>query len=64
MLQRDISHVENELVHERKVYNKRVSWYNVKIQEFPSMIVARLFGFKEKPFFSIEGGNEREINFE
>jgi LemA protein len=54
MLQDNINRVENELVHERKVYNKRVSYYNVKVQEFPSMLVAKLFGFKEKPFFSIE----------
>lgn len=64
MLQRDISHVENELVHERKVYNKRVSWYNVKLLEFPSILIARALGFKEKPFFSLEGSDENEdVNF-
>src|SRR3989344_5957738 len=58
MLQNNINHIENELVHERKVYNKRVSWYNVKIQEFPSILIARALGFKEKLFFSIEGSDE------
>jgi len=53
-LQKNISWVERELVHERKVYNKRVSWYNVKIQMFPSTIIAKMFGFKEREFFSIE----------
>ncbi len=58
LLQRDIRNVENELMYERKVYNKRISWYNVKLQEFPSILIARLFGFKEKAFFSLEKDNE------
>lgn len=53
-LQRNISGVERELVHERKVYNKRVGWYNGQIQIFPKNIVAKVFGFKEKPFFSMK----------
>lgn len=51
MLQNNLKQIENELVHERKVYNKRVSLYNVKLQEFPSILVANLFGFREKEFF-------------
>ena len=50
-IQKSIGWVERELVRERKLYNRRVSWYNVKLQEFPSNIVARMFGFKEKEFF-------------
>ncbi|MFH1827894.1 MAG: LemA family protein [Nanoarchaeota archaeon] len=53
-LQKSIGYVERELVHERKVYNKRVGWYNGQIQVFPKNIVAKLFGFQEKPFFSMK----------
>lgn len=53
-----IGHVERELLHERKIYNRRVSYYNVKIQEFPSGIIARFFGFKEKSFYQRSGANE------
>jgi len=53
-LQHNINQVERELVHERKVYNKRVSWYNGRVQLFPKNIVAKIFGFQEKLFFSIE----------
>jgi hypothetical protein len=28
-----------------------VSSYNVKLQEFPSNIIGKMFGFKEKEFF-------------
>lgn len=53
-IQKSISYVERELLHERKVYNKRVSYFNQKVQQFPSNILARIFGFKEKQFFSME----------
>lgn len=53
-IQKSIGYVERELVHERKVYNKRVSWYNVKQEEFPSNLVANIFKFQKRDFFSIE----------
>ena len=53
-IQKNIGYVERELLHERKVYNKRVSYFNQKVQQFPSNILAKVFGFKEKQFFSIE----------
>ena len=53
-LQKSIGYVERELVHERKVYNKRVSWYNGTIQLFPKNLIAKLFSFQEKQFFSMK----------
>lgn len=53
-LQHNISKVERELVHERKVYNRRVSWYNGSLQLFPKNIIAKLFKFEEKQFFSMK----------
>ena len=50
-IMKSIGWVERELVKERKLYNRRVSFYNVKLQEFPSNIVAKMFGFKPKEFF-------------
>lgn len=53
-IQKSISYVERELLYERKLYNRRVSYLNQKIQEFPSNIIAKIFRFKEKEFFSME----------
>jgi LemA protein len=53
-IQKSIEWVERELVRERKLYNRRISSFNVKIQEFPSNIIASMFGFKEKEFYSKE----------
>jgi LemA protein len=53
-IQFKIAGVERELLHERKVYNKRVYSYNVTLKTFPKLIIAKLFNFKEKQFFSYE----------
>jgi len=53
-IQRNISHVEGQLLHERKVYNKRVSYYNVALEQFPSNLVGKLFNFKPREFFTIQ----------
>jgi len=53
-LQKSISIIESELAFERKIYNKRVSWYNLHLEQFPSILVARLFGFQQMPFFSFK----------
>lgn len=53
-IMKSIGHVERELLKERKLYNRRVSSYNVKLQEFPSNLIARMFGFKEKEFYNVE----------
>lgn len=58
-IQKSISYVERELLHERKVYNKRVSYFNQKVLQFPSNILGKIFGFKEKQFFSMENENEQ-----
>lgn len=53
-MQRSISNVERELVKERKYYNQRVKAYNIRIQLFPKNIIAKIFGFQEKSFFSMD----------
>jgi len=55
-IQKSIGYVERELLRERKLYNRRVSSYNVKLQEFPSNILAKVFGFKERTFYNREVG--------
>ncbi len=53
-IQKSIGYVEKELTHERKLYNQRVKRYNVRLRLFPRNIIAKIFGFKEREFFSKE----------
>ena len=42
---------ENRVSVERKRYNDTVKGYNVKVKTFPTMMVASMFGYTEKPYF-------------
>lgn len=50
-IQKSMRYIENEVLKERKVYNKRVSQYNQKLEEFPSLIIGRIFKFEERDFW-------------
>src|SRR6267378_3911325 len=58
-LQAQLEGTENRIAVARNRYIKAVQEYNVTIRSFPTNLTAMLFGFKEKPQFTVE--NEREI---
>jgi LemA protein len=58
-LQAQLEGTENRITVARNRYIKAVQEYNVVVRQFPSNLTAMLFGFKEKPQFTVE--NEKEI---
>lgn len=52
--------IEDHLQYARRYYNGSVRDNNNMVQGFPSMMVARLFGFREGQFFEIELASKRE----
>ncbi len=59
-LQGTLAQVEEAVQNARRYYNAVVRDLNTKIQQFPSNLVAGLFGFTEREFFEIAGA-EREV---
>ena len=51
---------ENRITVARNRYIKSVQEYNVTIRSVPTNFTAMIFGYKEKPNFSVE--NEKEIS--
>src|SRR5688572_22391656 len=47
----ELSGTENRIAVERMRYNERVQAYNTSRRQFPSNVTAKIFGFKEYPFF-------------
>src|SRR3954466_9290943 len=47
----ELSGTENRLAVERMRYNEVVQAYNTSRRQFPANLTAKLFGFKEYPFF-------------
>ncbi|WAM33885.1 LemA family protein [Caldicellulosiruptor morganii] len=51
MLMDELSGTENRIAVARKDYNDAVMSYNTRIKVFPTVVIARLFGFEPKPYF-------------
>lgn len=57
-LQTQLEGTENRIKVERDKYNAAVKSLNVKVRRVPSNLIAGLFGFETKEFFSAEEGAE------
>jgi len=55
-LQDEVAGTENRIATSRKDYNDAAQDYNTSRARFPTVISAKLFGFKEEPYFkAVEG---------
>lgn len=59
-LQRELADTENKIQAARRFYNGNVRDLNIKVEHFPSRIIAGMFNFKKRDFFEIEEPAERE----
>jgi len=59
-LQEELVNTEDRIQRARRFYNGNVRDYNNRVEIFPSNIVARCFGLKEREFFEIEAAVERK----
>ncbi len=65
-LQTQLEGTENRIAVERRRYNEAVQGYNVQVRSFPSMLAAKIWGFKVKePFRATTAGADRapEVKF-
>ena len=58
-LQAQLEGTENRISVERKRFNETAQSYNTYIRSFPSNILAGMFGFQPKAYFSAESGAEK-----
>ena len=54
--QDEVVGTENRIATSRKDYNEAVQDYNTTRARFPTVISAKLFGFREEPYFKAEEG--------
>lgn len=60
-LQRSLEGVEGEIQMSRRYYNGAARDLNVKVESFPSNLVAGQFGFAKKPYFEITNDADRAV---
>jgi len=58
-LQAQLEGTENRIAVERKRYNEIAMEFNAKRRSFPAVIIANMYGFKEKAYFEAEAGSEK-----
>jgi len=59
-LQSELTDTEDKIAAARRYYNATVLAYNTAVQTFPSLVVARSFGFREREFFAADA-DERGV---
>ena len=60
-LQKTLAHIEDAIQNARRYYNAVVRDLNTRIQQFPSNLVAGLFGFAPREFFLLASGSEGDV---
>lgn len=60
-LQEELSDTENKISYSRQFYNSNVLDYNTKIKQFPAVLIANQFGFKEEQFFAASDEEKKNV---
>jgi LemA protein len=67
-LQEQLKEIEDKIAFARLFFNDTVLKYNLKVQMFPSNIMAKIFRFKTKAYFNLDDNLQAreavEVNFE
>ena len=60
-LQNQLAEIEDTIQKARRYYNATVRDYNIRVQSFPSLVVAKLFAFQAAEFFQLATSAESEV---
>ena len=60
-LQETLGEIESAIQNARRYYNAVVRDFNTKVQQFPTNLVAGVFGFDRKEFFALADEGERAV---
>lgn len=53
-LQAELTDTEDKIMAARRFYNGAARDFNIKIDTFPSNLIAKMFGFKKRAFFEVD----------
>lgn len=63
-LQGRITGIENDLSEKRTLFNNATNTYNIRVEMFPSKIVAGMFNFKKKELFQVSEEDKKDVKVE
>jgi LemA protein len=53
LVQRRMSDIESNIADRRELFNDTVTRYNIYVQQIPPLLIARAFGYRERPLLAI-----------
>ncbi len=56
-----ISELEDQIADRRELYNASVTIYNTRIEQFPDLVVARLFNFSGRKLWEIDPAHRQDV---
>src|SRR5258707_471248 len=59
-LQGSLNSIEDNIQNARRYYNAVVRDFNIRVQSFPTNILAGMFGFHTRQFFEVDSPTDRE----
>ncbi len=60
-LQNELADLENKIAAARRFFNNAVAEYNTAIEQFPAVVLANSFGFKEEEFFEVAASERAKV---
>lgn len=61
-LQNRITGLENTIADRRELYNEAVNIYNVDIEQFPAVLIARMFRYDAKPLLEFSVNEKTDVD--
>lgn len=59
-----ISSLENQIADRREFYNDSVNTFNIRIEQIPHVIVARMLGYTARELFKVAEADRQDVNVE
>lgn len=60
-LQRELTDTESKIAYARQFYNGNVRDLNTKVETFPTVLIARNFGFDQEPYFEADESEREDV---
>ena len=61
-LQTRITALENSIADRREWYNESVNLHNVRVEQFPDLIIARMFSYTEQPLLQFSVAEKADVD--
>ncbi len=56
-----ITEIENQIADRRELYNDTVNLYNIRIEQFPDVLIAKPFNFNNRQLWKIDPAHRQDV---